>query len=75
MDDMGATPEPPKPERTFRLKRTPLSRELSEAAKAWLKQNQAAIDEFNRWDEEHGSPLDEYREHRTDEFRDIDGPL
>ena len=39
----------------------PPSHKLSAAAKQWLADNRAAIDAFNAWYEENGSPLDEYR--------------
>lgn len=68
MDDMDVTPEAPDLSTKFRLTRRPPGRELSPAAQAWLKENQGAIDEFNRWDAKHGSPLDEYRDGLPEEF-------
>jgi post-segregation antitoxin (ccd killing protein) len=29
--------------------------------KLWQEENKEAIEAWNRWDEEHGSPLDRYR--------------
>lgn len=67
VDDMDVTPEAPGLRTKIRLTRRLPGRELSPAAQAWLKENQGAIDEFNRWDAEHGSPLDEYRDKLPEE--------
>ena len=62
MDDMDIQHGAPGHGTTLRLTRRPSSRELSPAAQAWLKENQAALDAFDRWHEENGSPLDDYRQ-------------
>lgn len=34
---------------------------LSEAARRWLEENREALEDYNKWYAEHGSPLDKYR--------------
>lgn len=58
MDDVRP-PTPPEPQTGgTRVHRTP---GLTEEDRRWMAENREAIEAFNRWDEEHGSPLDEYR--------------
>ena len=41
---------------------TPPQKEArSDEAQQWLLENREAIEEFNAWYEQNGSPLDEYR--------------
>lgn len=60
MDDVR-NPEPTGPAQQDDRRRTrPKTDEA--AVERWLAENREAFDDFHRWYEEHGSPLDEYRQ-------------
>ena len=58
MDDVRPpTPPAPQPGRT----RVPRPPGLTDDDRRWMAENREAIESFNRWYEENGSPLDQYR--------------
>ena len=61
MDDVRRPDRPGDDAPTRPLRRVPPGREMSPEAKRWQDANRDAMEDFNRWDEAHGSPLDKHR--------------
>ena len=51
------------PSNEFRAAKAAMSKaEIAEMRKVWLEESQAAFEDYNRYIEEHGIPLAEYRQ-------------